>query len=143
MNYDIIHNITAADIAVRVKAPSLDLMFRYGAEALMSEMVEDISSIKKIISKSGILEGEDLSLLYFEFLNEFLFFKDSDNLLLLAETVEVSNSRGMYSCVYTLKGEEINREIHNFRVDIKAVTLHGLRIYEHGGFFIAESVFDV
>ena len=67
MNYDIIHNITAADIAVRVKAPSLDLMFRYGAEALMSEMVEDISSIKRTISKGGILEGKDLSLLYFEF----------------------------------------------------------------------------
>jgi len=143
MKYELIENITSADIAVRVKAPSLGLLFNYGAEALMSEMVENISSIKSIISKKGTFEGEDVSLLYFEFLNEFLFFKDAENLLLLPVGVEVLNTGSLYSCSYILKGEKIDRKIHKFKVDIKAVTLHGMRIFEDDGVFTAESVFDV
>lgn len=143
MNYELIHNITAADIAVRVRASSLSLLFKYGAEALMSEMTDDISAIKTVIAREGLLEGSDPSLLYFEFLNEFLFFKDAENLLLLPSDVEVSLTNGIYCCKYTLKGEKIRREAHQFKVDIKAVTLHGLQIYEKEGLFVAESVFDV
>ncbi len=143
MNYELIHDITSADVAVRVKASSLNLLFNYGAEALMSEMVKDISSIKSIISKNGTLEGEDLSLLYFDFLNEFLFFKDAENLLLLPAEIEILSNGGIYSCIYTLSGEKIDKELHEFKVDVKAVTLHGLNIFEKDGLFIAESVFDV
>jgi len=143
MSYELIKNVTSADIAIRVKAPSHGLLFIYGAEALMSEMVEDISLIRKIITKEGSLEGTDLQLLYFEFLNEFLFFKDAENLLLLPHMVEVSFNGESYSCSYAIKGEKINRETHKFKVDIKAVTLHRLKIYKSEGIFIAESVFDV
>lgn len=143
MNYELIENITSADIALRVKAPSLSHLFRYGAEALMSEMIEDTDSINKSVSKNGRLEGSDLSLIYFEFLNEFIFFKDSESLLLLPENVEISSADNLYACTYTLNGEKINKNLHKFRVDIKAVTLHALRIYEDNGTFIAESVFDV
>ena len=143
MNYELIENITSADIALSVKAPSLNLLFKYGAEALMSEMIEDINTINNTVLKNGILEGADLSLLYFEFLNEFIFFKDAENLLLLPELVEVTYADDIYRCSYTLKGDKINKDLHKFRVDIKAVTLHALRIYEANGIFIAESVFDV
>ena len=143
MNYELIHDITAADIAVRVRASSLSLLFKYGAEALMSEMVDDISSIRNFISKNGVIEGKDLTLLYFDFLNEFLFFKDAENLLLLPLEIEVLCKEGLFECVYALGGEKIDRDIHKFRVDIKAVTLHGLQIYEKEGLFAAESVFDV
>ena len=143
MNYELIDNITSADIAVRVKASSLNLLFKYGAEALMSEMVADISSIKNTVTKEGIIEGNDLSLLYFDFLNEFIFFKDAENLLLLPSEVEVSAKDSIYSCLYILKGEKINRVTHKFKTDIKAVTLHALKLYENGGLYIAESVFDV
>jgi SHS2 domain-containing protein len=143
MNYELIENITSADIAVRVKAPSLELLFRYGAEALMSEMIEDINTINNSVSKNGVLDGSDLSLLYFEFLNEFLFFKDAENLLLLPGKIEVSSSNGLYICSFALTGEKIDRDVHRFKVDIKAVTLHALALYEENGIFIAESVFDV
>jgi SHS2 domain-containing protein len=143
MNYELIENITSADIAVRVKASSLSLLFKSGAEALMSEMIEDINSINNSVSKNGTLEGSDLSILYFEFLNEFLFFKDAENLLLLPEEITITPSNSLYICSYKLTGEKINRDVHRFRVDIKAVTLHALDLYEENGIFIAESVFDV
>lgn len=143
MNYEIIEDITSADIAVRVRASSLNELFRFGADALMSEMIEDVTSIHYSILKQGILEGEDLSLLYYDFLNEILFFKDAENLLLLTDAIDVSFTGNIYSCSYTLAGEKINNETHKFIVDIKAVTLHALQIYENDGLFVAESVFDV
>lgn len=143
MNYELIENLTTGDIAVRVKAPSKSLLFRHGAEALMSELVDDIATISASDSKIGVLEGDDLTLLYFEFLNEFLFYKDSENLLLVPSEVTVTASGKVFTCRYILKGEKIDRSIHKFRVDIKAVTLHAMRIYKDDGFFFAESVFDV
>ncbi len=142
MNYELIENITSADIAIRVKAPSLGLLFNYAVAALMSEMLEDINSIKPEIIKNGSLSGEDLPLLYFEFLNEFIFFKDAENLLLLPVNIEVSCTEGLYTFSYILAGEKIDKTLHKFRVDIKAVTLHELKLYETGGIFIAETVFD-
>lgn len=143
MNYEIIENITSADIAVRVKARSLELLFQFGAEALMSEMVENINTITPSASVSGFLDGEDIALVYFDFLNEFLFYKDAENLLLLPFDIRIINENGLYSCSYILKGEKINTDVHNFRTDIKAVTLHNLNIYRDDEFFVAETVFDV
>ncbi len=143
MNYELIDNITSADLAVRVKAPTYSLLFKYAAEALMSEIVEDISTIESIIPIDGVLTGDDISLLYFDFLNEILYLKDAENLLLLPSSVEVSSTGDFYSCAYTLKGQKISRDVHSFKTDIKAVTLHGLKIYSDNGLIIAESVFDV
>ncbi|PKL17129.1 MAG: hypothetical protein CVV49_12635, partial [Spirochaetae bacterium HGW-Spirochaetae-5] len=71
------------------------------------------------------------------------FFKDAENLLLLPDEIAVSCAEGLYTCSFTLTGEKINRDVHRFRVDIKAVTLHALSLYKENGIFIAESVFDV
>lgn len=143
MNYELIDDITSADIAIRVKAANLSLLFKYGAEALISETVENLSSIKKSVSREGILQGDDLSLLYYDFLNEFLFIRDSENILLTPSIIEVSLSEKIYTCQYLLTGEKIDPARHKFKTGIKAVTLHRLRIYKINRIFIAESVFDV
>ncbi len=143
MAYEIIDNITSADIAVRVKAPTLSLLFTYGAEALVSEMVEDISSIKKSVIKNGLIEGDDLPILYFEFLNGILFFKDAESLLLLPSKIDVTHDNRLYRCSYQLHGDLIDADLHKITADIKAVTLHQLNIYKNKNLFIAESVFDV
>ena len=143
MDYELIENITAADIAIRVRANSLNELFIKGGIALMSEMLDDVSSIKKIHTRSGILEGTDISILYFEFLNELLFFRDAESLLLVPAEVKISETEGIYSCSYILTGETIYRERHKFKVEVKAVTLHNLKVYESNGMFIAETVLDV
>lgn len=143
MDYEIIHDITSADLAVRIKGTSPSELFINAGNTLMSELVEDIATISREDYITGTLSNPELDMLYFEFLNEFLFYKDSRSLLLLPESVEVSMEPGTYICRYTLAGEKIDRTRHNFRVDIKAVTLHGLKVYEHHGTFIALTVFDV
>lgn len=143
MDYEILENITTADIAFRVRASSVSELFMKGAGALLSEMITDISSIKKSVSRNGLLEGNDLSILYFEFLNELIFFRDAESLLLVPVEVNVSETEGTFFCSYTFYGEKINRQVHEFKVEVKAVTLHNLKVYESNGLFIAETVLDV
>ena len=143
MDYELIHDITRADIAVRVKGLSPDDLFVRAGRALISEMTEDISSINRDVYIDGELRTTELDMLFIEFLNEIVFYKDSRSLLLLPETVHITCDSGTYLCRYSLSGEKINRDKHEFRVDIKAVTLHGLRLYREGDSYIAETVFDV
>lgn len=143
MDYEIIHDMTSADLAVRIKGATLTELFVNAGNTLMSELTEDISMISRKVRVTGEIRNNDLDMLYFEFLNEFLFYKDSQDLLLLPETVQVTKESGTYLCSFTLAGEPIDRTRHRFKVDIKAVTLHGLKVFEHYGTFIAVTVFDV
>lgn len=143
MDYEIIHDMTSADLAVRIKGGTPAELFVNAGNTLMSELTEDITIIKREVRVTGEIRNAELDMLYFEYLNEFLFYKDSRNLLLLPESVKVAKESGTYTCRYTLAGEPIDRGRHKFRVDIKAVTLHGLKVYEHHGNFIAVTVFDV
>ena len=143
MDYELIEDITFADVAVRVKGDTPEEVFIKGGNALLSEMVENYGDISPVIKRNGEIQGETLELLYFEFLNEILFFKDAEGLLLLPEKIRVTGGPGEYRCCFTLAGEKIERERHRFRVDVKGVIMHGLKIYSKDGIFIAESVFDV
>lgn len=143
MDYEIIEEITHADIAVRVKGTSLDELFVKSGRALISEMVENPGDISPLIIKEGNLSGNNIELIYFEFLNEILFFKDAESLLLLPEFVKIYDDTVNLKCDYKLWGEKIIREKHIFKVDVKAVTMHGLRIYKENDLFVAETVFDV
>jgi SHS2 domain-containing protein len=143
MDYELIENITHADVAVRVKGSSYDEIFVKGANALMREMVENPGDIERVVVKEGAISGENPELIYFEFLNEILFFKDAEGILLLPESVELKETAEGFTCSFRLSGEKIIRGKHLFRVDVKAVTMHGLKIYVDNGVYTAESVFDV
>ena len=143
MDYEIIENVTYADVAVRVKGASYSELFTKSGQALMSEMVENLSDIVTETEKDGTISGGSIELLLFEFLNEFVFFKDAAGLLLLPAGVSVTEENGEFTCRYKLAGEKIDHERHIFRVDIKAVTMHGFTLFRESDIFIAEMVFDV
>lgn len=143
MDYEIIDDMTHADVAVRVRGDSYSDLFVKSGRALMSEMLENPGDIFSLVVKEGVISGENIELLFFEFLNEILFFKDAESLLLLPENVSVIYEKGLYKCGFSLAGEKVIRDKHIFKVDIKAVTMHGLRIYKENELYIVETVFDV
>jgi SHS2 domain-containing protein len=143
MDYEIIEDMTHADVAVRIRGVSYSELFVKSGIALISEMLENPDEISSLIVKEGVISGDNIELLFFEFLNEILFFKDAESLLLLPETVSVIYEKGLYKCSFSLAGEKMIRDKHVFKVDIKAVTMHGLRIYKEDEIYIVETVFDV
>jgi len=142
MDYEILDNITSADIAVAVTGENLNELFMKGGMALVSEMTDDPGKIIEKEIRSGTLRHEELDLLFFGFLNEILFYKDAEGVILKPINVEIESSGGEYTCTYIFAGELINESLCGFRVDIKGVSLHHLKIEENGGFFKGVAVFD-
>jgi SHS2 domain-containing protein len=142
-NFEIIDGVTSADIAFRAYGGTLTELFVSSALALMSIMLENPEGIVFSLSKGIELSNEDRELLLFEFLNEFIFYKDSELLLLKPESVEIEEENGGYRLQCDARGEYIDRNRHIFNVDIKAVTMHRLSIARDGGQWCAMVVLDV
>lgn len=143
MDYEIVDNITSADIAVSVKGKSLNEIFVKAGNALVSEMTDSPDKIRDIELRRDVISNPDLELLLFNFLNEILFYKDGEGLILKPAAAEIELQGSEYLCRYTLSGEKITESICGFRVDVKGVSLHGLEIIKTDDLYTASVVFDV
>ena len=140
MPFEIIDDITMADAAFRARGKDRGEMFRSAAQALMSVMLKNPESISCEVEREVRMESGDTEMLLHDFLQELLFFKDSEGLLLLPRTLAVSSSHILEG---VLGGERIKRGKHLFQVDVKAVTLHRFMVEERGGAWTATVVLDV
>ena len=143
MAYEIVDELSRADIGFRVRGRDPVELFTAGAHALISIMLKNPEAI---LRKTGIhftCTAPDLELLYYDFLSEFIFYKDSDNLLLLPEQLEMDLSGKSCSLSCHARGEAIDRKRHQFNVDIKAATMHNLSVIHDDSGYQATIVVDV
>jgi SHS2 domain-containing protein len=143
MSYEILDGISRADIAYRVRGKDPADLFQNGAAALMAIMLENPESVLPVKSMQFDIKSSDLDLLYFDFLSEFIYYKDSQKLILMPASIDIRRSADGYSLSCIARGENIDRTRHNFRVDVKAVTLHNLSIMEKNNEWTATVVVDV
>ncbi len=143
MSYEIIDTISRADIAFRVRGKEPETLFAAGASALASIMMQNPESIRLSSDVEFECESSDLDLLYFDFLSEFIYYKDSKKLMLFPETVRIKQTDGGYHLICRAKGERIDRKRHYFNVDVKAVTMHNLKVEQKNNEWTATAVLDV
>ena len=143
MAFEIIENISRADIAFRVRGRDLEDLFIAGSSALLAIMIKNLESIEKISEIHFNCEADDIELLYYDFLSEFIYYKDAEKLLLLPERLVIHVSPKGYRLSCIARGETIDRIRHLFSVDIKAVTMHNLHITQDGSGYTATIVVDV
>ncbi|HEY9894551.1 MAG TPA: archease, partial [Candidatus Sericytochromatia bacterium] len=55
-------------------------------------------------------------------------YKDSELLLLRAQQVEIEEKESVYYLTAVTQGERLDRDRHQQRVDVKAVTLHRFQL---------------
>jgi SHS2 domain-containing protein len=91
-------------------------------------MVEDLDSIQPRASRTFGLENDQLDLLLFNFLQEFIYYKDAENLILRAEDVHIAQENKQYTLGAVAAGETLDPKKHHMRVDVKAVTLYQFRL---------------
>ncbi|MBN1495163.1 MAG: archease [Spirochaetes bacterium] len=143
MAYELLDSISMADIAYRVRGSNLVDLFINGACALISIMLENPESVRPIESVTFNAASPDPDLLYYDFLSEFIFFKDTHRLILMPATVEISHTDQGYSLSCKAMGEKIDRSRHVFIADIKAITMHNLAVALMGDEWRATVVVDV
>ena len=94
----------------------------------MNVMVEELQSIEARVERIIETEGPELDMLLFDMLQEIVYYKDAEQLLLRVERLTVAEEGGNYRLRAEAAGEKLDPARHEQRADVKAVTLHRLRL---------------
>ncbi|HUT84452.1 MAG TPA: archease [Thermodesulfobacteriota bacterium] len=143
MPYTFIEGITLADSAFEAWGRDLEETFRSAADATMNVMVEELDSIQPKESRGISIEHDALDLLLFNFLQEFIYYKDSEQLLLRVSKLIIQKNNSHYTLKTTALGEKIDPNRHRMRVDVKAVTLHRFSLEETTQGWKASVILDI
>ncbi len=90
----------------------------------MNVMVENLDAIRPWESGELELDNEALDMLLFDFLQELIYYKDSERLLLRVPYVKIQKGGREHTLSVRAQGEVLDPDRHLQRVDVKAVTLH-------------------
>ncbi len=124
MSFRYIEDVATADIAFEATGEDREEVFFACAQATMNVMIEDLDSIEPAVAKSLHLENRDLDMLLFDLLQELIYYKDAEQLLLRIEKPAIADEKSGYVLRATAKGEKLDPRRHRQRADVKAVTLH-------------------
>ncbi|MBI4990670.1 archease [Candidatus Gottesmanbacteria bacterium] len=139
MKYKVLEGITTADVAYKVYGKTIEELFQNAAEAVEQVMV-DLKTINPLNNQQLSISNQQLDNLLLDFLNELLFYKDSQGLVFCQFKISIRNK---YELNAKLFGEKIDIKKHKLRCDVKAVTRHHLEIKKDDGKFIATIVLDI
>lgn len=109
--------------------------------ALFSLMC-DVKQVRAKEKREIRLSRSNLGELLFDYLNELIFLKDKDAILLSSFDINV-HKNSTYNLFVQAYGQKINSLRHNLLVDIKAVTKHIFRIEKEKGIYKATVVVDI
>lgn len=144
MPYRFLDEITISDAAFEATGCTLDEMFAAAADACIRVMVEDLASVQSKEKRTIDLEAETVEMLLFAFLQELIYFKDAENLLLRVPDASVRECEpGRVAVTGTGTGEVIDPERHVLGTDVKAVTLHRFDVHRTGKGWTSTVVLDV
>ena len=77
------------------------------------------------------------------FLQELVYYKDSELLLLRASQIEFEEKDGKYQLSAVVQGETLDRDRHQQGVDVKAVTLHRFQLEKTNDGWTAMVILDI
>ena len=126
MPYEFPDDGVTSDVTFHAWGRSLEELFTAAADATLNVMVRSLDSVRPLEMRSVSVEADALDLLLMRFLNELVYRKDVEELLLRATEVRVETERNRVQAVLT--GERIDPKRHDLVADVKAVTLHDLRV---------------
>jgi len=141
--FEYLEDDVTSDVTFRAFGGDLDELFTVAGDATTAAMVRSLDSIAARTSRRVSLAADALDLLLMAFLDEIVFWKDAEQLLLRPADVHVLTVDGGYQVAAELRGEQIDPRRHELEADVKAVTLHGLRVQRSGSGWSAQVTLDV
>jgi len=128
-----------ADFGIRVWGKTLDELF-INAAIGMYELIADISKVIPGESVTVEVEADDRDQLLRDWLAELLYYFNNKNMLLSEFKIHKIDDKCIKS---EAKGENTDKNRHDLRHEVKAVTYHKLHIEEKKGLLTTEIIFDV
>jgi len=143
MPFRFLDDVATADIAFQAWGQTLEEVFVASADAVMNVMIENLDSIEPCEGHEYSLQSEALDMLLFDFLQELIYLKDARRLLLRVHEVKTEERSGQYFLKAKGRGERLDSERHEQRVDVKAVTLHRFSLEKTDQGWSADVILDI
>lgn len=131
-----------ADVRLEIEAASREELF---AEALVafSDTISEVNGLGDSMHRVIALEAETLAELFVLWFEELLFVFETECLLFRRAEVSLSETAGSIRLAATARGEVFSLERHPFKMQIKAITYHGLELGRADGGWRARVILDL
>ena len=143
MPYHYLEDIGTADIAFEATGRDLPELFKDAADATMNVMIDNLGAIEPRETRDIELWNDQIDMLLFDLLQELIFFKDAQRLLLRVGNVRIDESDKKYCLEAKAAGEPLDPKRHRQRADVKAVTLHDFFVEKKDGGWRARVLLDI
>ena len=143
MPYRYLEEVGTADIAFEAIGRDLPELFSNAADATTNVMIDNINAIRPRQTREIELSNDKLDMLLFDLLQELIFLKDAERLLLRIRKVHILEKDKRFFLKTTVAGEPLNAERHHQRADVKAVTLHDFFVEQNEGGWKARVLLDI
>lgn len=127
MRYEVFEH--TADAGIRAFGESPKELFENAAYG-MFDLMTDVSAVRPVGEVRVEVEAHDLESLLVNWLSELLYLHDADNVFFVEFDVEVKGL-GLSA---KARGEEVDRERHRLKAQVKAVTYHMLEVNPDEGY---------
>lgn len=141
--YRYLEEIATADVAFEAWGATPEETFLAAADATLNTMVEDIGTVAPLERRVFSLAADSLDLLLFELLQELVYHKDAERLLLRVRDLRIEETGSGYRLRADAIGETIDPGRHPLLADVKAVTLHRLVVEKTPSGWRAVVVLDI
>lgn len=141
--YRYLEGIATADVAFEAWGATLEETFLAAADATLNTMVAEIGTVAPRERRVFSLAADSLDLLLFDLLQELVYHKDADRLLLRVRDLRIEETGSGYRLHGDAVGETIDPGRHPLLADVKAVTLHRLSVEKTPSGWRAVVVLDV
>jgi len=143
MPYHYLEDIGTADIAFEATGRDLAELFSDAADATMNVMIDNLDAIEPRETRHIELSSDGIEMSLFDFLQELIYFKDAERLLLRVRDVPIEERDEKYFLKAKAAGEPLDAARHYQRADVKAVTLHDFSVEKENGGWKARVLLDI
>jgi SHS2 domain-containing protein len=143
MPYKFLEEIGTADIAFEATGRDLPELFSDAADATMNVMIDNLDAIEPRETRQIELSNDKIDMLLFDFLQELIYFKDAERLLLRVRHAQINEREQKYFLKAEAVGETLDAARHHQRADVKAVTLHDFSVEKEDGGWRARMLLDI
>ena len=128
MPYRYLEDVAIADVAIEAWGPDAETLFTHTSDATLNVMVQDLDTVTARVERFVALESGAFDMLLFNYLQETIFYKDAQRLLLRTKELKLTRTEEKFTLDAVMAGEELDMQRHELVVDVKAVTLHQFRV---------------
>lgn len=143
MPYHYLEEIGTADIAFEATGRDLPELFKDAADATMNVMIDNLAAVVPRETRHIELSNDEIDMLLFDFLQELIYLKDAERLLLRVHKVRIDEKDKKYFLKAEVAGEQLDEARHKQRADVKAVTLHEFSVEKKDGGWRARVLLDI